>query len=152
MTDAATTDHRQRNDASRERIAALERLDREALGRKLPNGWSVATTLEHLAFWDRFVLARWQIALRDGRTTPDSLDDQLTEIVNAAIVPILTDLDPSAAATHASAAARAADEVISALSHDTIDELTAQGRPRLVDRSIHRNEHLDEIESALASR
>ena len=46
------------NTVERDRLMALTaRLTEEELRRQLPNGWSVATKLAHLAFWDLYWLA-----------------------------------------------------------------------------------------------
>jgi hypothetical protein len=52
--------------------------------------------------------------------------------------------------SRASAAAAAVDELIASLP-EAVAAAVTQARPRLIDRSLHRDEHLDEIEATLAS-
>jgi hypothetical protein len=143
--------HIENNNQSRERLRSLvARLDAQALARRLPNGWSVAMTLEHIAFWDRFVVQRWQDTMRNARRSPTQMGDQVTDFVNAALEPILVELDPAEAGARADRSAHAANQVIQGVPRDLIEEVIREDRPRLIDRSLHRNEHLDEIEASLA--
>ena len=136
------------NDRERARLAALaDRLTDDQLARLLDGGWTVAALLAHVAFWDRFVLARWQRALAEG-TTVASLDEPIQELINTAAVADWLAV-PSRAARQAVEAAEALDRTIAALPPTVVAEIRARGLPRLLDRSIHRREHLDAIEAAL---
>ena len=65
-----------RNDASRARLAGiLVRLTDPDLDRVIDT-WTVSANLAHLAFWDRFMLERWQI---EGRHAEEIAHD----LVNA---------------------------------------------------------------------
>jgi hypothetical protein len=140
-------DHVARNSASRERLAALiARLgDRTVV---LPDGWTAAAVLAHLAFWDRFAAARMDRYLRD-RQPIALLNDAITEFVNAAGLPQWTATPLGIAAADATGAAAAADRQIERLSAESLAAVRDLGRPRLLDRSLHRDEHLDEIDRAL---
>ncbi len=141
--------HLDRNDHERARLATLaQRLTDEQLARPLDDGWTVAALLAHLAFWDRFVLARWQRALADG-TPIATLDDALPDLINAAAANQWRALPAREAARQAVAPAEALDRAIAALPPAIEDETRGRGLPRLLDRSRHRREHLDEIERAL---
>src|SRR5262249_22619036 len=63
MTDRS---HVAQNDAERQRLSALvARLSDQELARPLPAGWTVATVLGHVAFWDQRVIeiiAAWRRA------------------------------------------------------------------------------------------
>src|SRR5256885_16518455 len=75
-------DHVARNRASRERLAALiARLGERTV--VLPDGWTAAALLGHLAFWDRFAASHLQKYLRN-REPMMSYDDAFFELVNAA--------------------------------------------------------------------
>src|SRR5262245_37604075 len=78
-------DFRDRNDASRQRLAALgARLNPAELERPLEDErWTVGAALAHLAFWDRFaatVLAWWEA---EGFVAYQSTAD----VINAAALP-----------------------------------------------------------------
>jgi hypothetical protein len=140
------------NRSSRTRLATLAgQLTGADLARTDEGGWTVATLLLHVAFWDRFVLARWQGALAAGETTPIDVDDELVDMINDALGPILAGMPAGTAPTHAVDAAAEVDAAIERLPARSIDAIAAEGRPRLVDRSLHRIEHLDTIERLLES-
>ena len=61
-------------------------------------------------------------------------------------------LDPKAVAQEAVQAAAAVDARLEQLEPDQIDAAMAAGFVRLIERNRHRNEHLDEIESALGNK
>jgi hypothetical protein len=135
------------NRSERERLVRLVRnLDDAALRTRLPNGWTVAGALGHLAFWDRqrlCLIRRW--AAGDIRTGAYDSD-----VFNDAVQPLLEMIPPEQVA---SAAVKAADE-IDALLLELPDEMieAALARPDAphVDRGEHRRHHLDRIEEALS--
>lgn len=138
------------NDASRERLRALlGRLNEDDLALPLDDDWTVGMLLAHTAFWDRFVLERWDHAAREGLTTPIVLDDEVVDLTNAALMDEWRAVRPTQAAELALAAADAVDAYVRSLAETQVDEVLAAGRQRLVDRSLHRAEHLDAIEGAL---
>ena len=136
----------ERNAASRERLRRLTEAGDEALRGKLADGWTVAATLAHLAFWDRWVLERWDRYARDGAF--DDLPAVVTDLTNAAGLPGWLALEPARAAALALEAAEAVDRRIAALPAAAIADAVATGRPVMLDRSLHREAHLDEIERA----
>src|SRR5256885_5892852 len=140
-------DHVARNRASRERLAALiARLGERTV--VLPDGWTSAALLAHLAFWDRFAATRLERYVRD-RQPMAFYDDAFFELVNAAGLPQWTATPLGTAAADATNSAAAADMAIAKLSADEVAALTALGRPGLLDRSGHRTQHLDHLERAL---
>ena len=127
----------------RELVAALSDKD---LRLDLGNGWSVTTALGHLAFWDRqegLSLAAWQ------RGTPPIGGDHS---VNESLEPILTALDPRAAAELALAAASDLDRAMAAIPDQLRDEILNSEHDYVLRRARHRIEHLEQIERALAAR
>lgn len=139
-----------RNDASRERLGALAgRLSDADLRRVVGGGWTVAALLAHLAFWDRYVLARWEDADRTGQSVPPIIGDIHLDLTNAAALPQWRALDPRFAARDALDAAAAVDDRIRRLTPEQVAAVESSGRPALVDRSVHRSPHLDEIDHAL---
>jgi hypothetical protein len=135
----------QRNEASRERLRRLtSSLAGLELARPIGHGWTVAAALGHLAFWDRyalFALERWR---KDGTGLPPADADA----INDSALPIWLALSPVAAAEQALSAAEAVDRAVEAAPAQVVEAVLAAGRPRL-DRSIHREEHLPDIERAL---
>src|SRR5688572_9972821 len=82
----------------------VRRLDAAMLAVRLPNGWTVAGALAHVAFWDRqrlCLMRRWAA----GHTATGAYDG---EVFNAALQPLL-ELIPHERA--AAAALQAAEEV-----------------------------------------
>jgi hypothetical protein len=148
MTDRA---HDRRNAESRERLTRLvERLDAPALRRQMGQHWTIAAGLLHLSFWDRFTLERWADAEREGLATPRVVDEFAEDLINDTLTPILL----AGSVEHAGAlvleAAQAVDDYIGGLPEATLEQVGSEGRPRLIDRSIHRHEHVEEIEGLLA--
>lgn len=142
-----TNDHNKRNRASRDHLAAvIARLDGRSLD--LPGGWTMAALLAHLAFWDRFGAARLEKYVRD-REPMEFGSDALTEFINAAGLAQWTATPLATAADLATNAAAAIDRLIEGLPSDVLEQIRAMKRPRLLDRSLHRKEHLDAIERAL---
>ena len=137
------------NDAERERLRSLvERLSDDELARPVADGWTVAALLAHVAFWDRFVLARWEHRLRHGGRLV-SLDDGLQDLINAAALDDWRAVPVREAGRLVLAAAEAVDRAIAALPPEAVEEAYARGFPRLLDRTAHRREHLDQIEQTL---
>jgi len=140
-------DYREFNRASRERLAALiGRLGERTV--VLPDGWTAAALLAHLAFWDRFAASRLEKYVRD-REQMVFLNDAFFDHINAAGLPQWTATPLGAAAADATDSAAAGDLLIANLSPDELAAVRALGRPRLLERSGHRNEHLDRLERAL---
>jgi len=140
-------DHNKRNRASRDRLAAvIAQLGDRSIA--LSGGWTAAALLAHLAFWDGFGAARLEKYLRD-RAPMEFGSDALTEFINAAGLAQWTATPIRAAAALATDAAATIDRLIEGLPKDAFDAIRAMNLPRLLDRSLHRKEHLDEIERAL---
>src|SRR5438477_2406837 len=136
------------NDRERRRLEALVgKLDDAALSRTMPDGWTVAGVLAHLAFWDQRIVTF--IELKRGVKIPaeDPID---VEWINEAAKPTQLALPPRRAATLAVETARAIDQAVAALSDELLAKNAAAGSPINLRRAEHRREHLDEIEQALA--
>jgi hypothetical protein len=143
--------HVARNAASRERLRTLaESADELDLRRPLGDGWTVAVALAHLAFWDRFVRARWDRYLQDG--VIDDLPEGFVDLANSAGLPQWLALDPHRCVEVALDAAEAIDGLIERLPPAAVEDVVESGRPGMIDRSLHRSSHLDDVERAFASR
>ena len=131
----------------RQRLEALvNRLSDSDLITAMPDGWTVAAVLAHLAFWDEraaVLVERWQ---REGVAGPSEAD---VEAVNGAAKPQWLALPPRVAAALAVQAARKADAALDAASPHLIDQIVAAGPPISLSRAEHRAEHLDEIERSI---
>ncbi|MCL4543698.1 MAG: DinB family protein [Chloroflexi bacterium] len=139
----------ERNDHERVRLRQLiERLDEADLGRELGGGWTIAALLAHLAFWDRYALAvleTWQrsgVAPRTGEANE----------INVAELPVWRALPPRAAVAAVLEAASTIDERVSTLPTAVVEAVVAAGRLRILDRSLHRQAHIEEIERFGGSR
>jgi Mycothiol maleylpyruvate isomerase N-terminal domain len=137
------------NDRERRRLEALVgKLDDAALSRPMPDGWTVAGVLAHLAFWDQRIVTFIEFLKRGTRVPEeDSID---VEWINEAVKPTQLALPARRAATLAVETARAIDQAVATLSDELLAKNAAAGSPIKLLRADHRREHLDEIERALA--
>jgi hypothetical protein len=134
------------NTHERQRLRALvARVSDDDLTRSLPNGWTVASTLAHLAFWDRQRLALLQRWAREGVTAAPADADT----INAAVHVLATVLPPRTAAQLALDAAEAIDQALEQLSAEMVTQIEAGGQASILRRAVHRRGHLDRIEHAL---
>jgi hypothetical protein len=137
------------NSASRSWLAGiLTRLSEDDMKRRIGEDWTVSALLAHLAFWDRFCRARWLHAQRTGATTPGPLDDALLELINDADLSHWAVIPPRIAAEECLEAAERIDALVGSLDDEVARKIEAEGRRRLIDRSIHRREHLSSIDAA----
>ena len=132
------------NDASRRELRDLiVRLDDAGLARDAGNGWTVATVLCHLAFWDRVVLRRLTDWQRDG-VEPQMLN-QATNSVNEAVRDLSRAVPVREAGRMAAEAAETLDAFIAGLDDAFIATVNAAGFGRSLRRSLHRRGHLARI-------
>ncbi len=128
----------------------VDRLSDRDLAAPMPDGWTVAAVLAHLAFWDHRVVLLLDQWGPDGRgQRPSSIDGASVDWINDAGKPHCLALAPRAAARMAVDAAVAADQRVAALSDSLLAANAAAGTPVSPNRAAHRREHLDEIERAL---
>jgi DinB superfamily len=139
---------RSRDAPERERLRKLlERLTDADLAKPMPDGWTVAGYLGHMAFWDRraaYLVQRWQ----RGAQPADSEQIGDSDVINEAAKPVWLAVPPRAAANEALAAAEAADSALDNASPTLLEQIEA-AEVIAMDRAEHRAEHLDEIEAAL---
>ena len=141
-----------RNHSAVDRLGKLGvRLSDEELTRPIDPPWTAAALFAHVAFWDRFVHARWLLAASTGSRTPLQFDDSLLELINDASLQQWTVIPPRTAVQDCLAAAAQIDALIGSLEADVVSEAVQAQRERLVDRSLHRGEHLNTIEMAFPS-
>ena len=139
------------NDRERRRLEALVgKLDDAALNHPMPDGWTVAGVLAHLAFWDQRIVTFIDFMKRGVKVPEEDPID--VEWINEAVKPTQLALPPRRAATLAVETARAIDQAVAALSDELLAKNAAAGSPIKLLRAEHRREHLDEIEQVLAKR
>ena len=139
----------ERNRASLDRLRALgAALSEDDLARAIAPPWTAAGLFAHTGFWDRFVLERWKLTAERGETTPAQVDGGSMERTNDASLSQWMSIPPRAALAQCLAAAHEVDAFVRALRDDVRAALEREGRPRLVDRSLHREDHLPTFEKA----
>jgi hypothetical protein len=115
--------------------------------------WTVGQVLGHLAFWDRFLAARWRAALAAGPgEQPSVFSHELADLINGGLPPTwqaFASAAPEAAIAETLAAAETIDSLIAGLPEAAPVEAVLAERPALLDRSMHRLEHIGTLEAAL---
>ena len=123
------------------------RLDAAKLAVRLPNQWTVAGALAHVAFWDRqrlCLMKRWAA----GEDASGAYDGT---VFNAASQPLLELIPHERAASAALQAAEEVDALLLEVSDAVVEAALARPDAPNLDRGSHRKGHLDRIESALAA-
>jgi hypothetical protein len=115
------------------------------LRRPLDAGWTVASILVHLAFWDQRALILIEKWKNEG-IGPSPMD---TDVVNEATRTFFLAIPPHTAAEMALACAAAIDREVAGLTPEMIAEIEDKGKPVRLNRSVHRREHLEQIKRAL---
>lgn len=141
----------QQNDESRRRLETLiRRLSDADLARSTDYGWTVAALLAHLAFWDQrmiMILQRWNEAGLDA----SPMD---ANVVNDALRIICHAVEPRKAIELCLSSAEAADAELAKLTAEEVKHMeehaAATDTQFRMNRSLHRNGHLDDIEALLA--
>jgi len=138
----------QQNAESRQRLESLiGRLTDTDLALSTHYGWTVSALLAHLAFWDHrmsVILHRWQEQGFDPSPIDSgAINDALREICHA--------LEPRVAANLALIAAEKVDREFETLPDEFVkqieEHIEATGTQFRMNRSLHRNDHLNDIEA-----
>ena len=133
------------NAQSTERLATLVAgLSADDMKRSLGGNWTVAFALAHLAFWD----ARQVAALH--RVIQGALFPAEDRATNATLEAIAMAFDPTTIAETAVSAAQQLDEIVESLTPEQVTTLQTAGQTYAIERAPHRDEHLQQIEQALA--
>jgi len=140
------------NEVERKRLASLvARLSDQDLARPMPGGWSVASVLGHVAFWDQRIIALIEAWRKAGVGTPPKDDESQVDWINDATKPLLLAVAPRRAAELTLSIAETTDRMLAELPEDFLAANGKDGSPVNVHRAEHRREHIDEIETALKS-
>lgn len=136
------------NEQERQRLRGLALIiTNKQLALQLTNGWTVADTLVHLAFWDLRALAVLKKWKKEG-FRPLPIDANTTnEAVNILAETIL----PHAAVALSVYASSLVDKEIEDISADLITAILNGGQERYLRRALHRKDHLDKIDTVLKS-
>ena len=138
---------RDANQASTARIRALAaRLTDDEFRHPVGEHWTVAIVFAHLAFWERRALDALE---REANPDADPMPD-VSVIVNDLSLPLWAAIPAREATRLAIEWADALDARADSLPANVVAKVLAE-HPRWIRRSLHRNEHLDEAEAALAS-
>ena len=140
----------QQNADSRRRLESLvSGLSDADLARSTDYGWTVAALLAHLAFWDHrmsVILQRWQ----EQRLDESPINSMA---VNDALKVICHALEPRTAARLAVSAAQKVDAEFETLSDEFVKQIEqhveATSTQFRMNRSLHRDGHLNDIEEIL---
>jgi hypothetical protein len=137
----------QSNRTQTERLRRIvQRLDAAMLAVRLPNSWTVAGALAHIAFWDRqrlCLMRRWAA----GDLCSGAYDGDL---FNEALQPLLEMIPPERAAAAAVQAAEEVDALLMEVPDEVVEMALARPDAPNLDRGSHREYHLDQVERALA--
>jgi Mycothiol maleylpyruvate isomerase N-terminal domain len=141
---------RERNAEGLERLRALiTSLSDDELTRSVGEQWTVSVVLAHLAFWDRFLAARWTYAADNDLRIPPATPDFVADLINDAALEGWQSCPPHDSAQQAMAAAENIERIVGALDEDTISEIIVGGRLPMIDRTRHWFQHIGQIESVL---
>ncbi len=135
------------NRSQTERMRRLvQRLNPAMLAARLPNGWTVAGALGHLAFWDRLrlcLMRRWAA----GDFCSGAYD---TDLFNETVQPLLEMIPPERVAAAAVKTAEEVDALLLEVSDEAVEAALSRPDAPNLDRGSHREGHLDIIEKALS--
>lgn len=138
------------NDESRERLAHLvATLTSSALETDLGEGWTVASALAHMGFWDRWQAERWAEMLAGTWTADDESVLAAEELANASLHPYWSGVTAENVTALAVEAAARVDALIASAPDATVDALEGTPHAFLLHRHRHRDEHMDHIERCL---
>lgn len=134
------------NEKETRRLEALvKKLTDKELSLPMQAGWTVASVLVHMAFWD--IRAARLIELWKQKGVEYSPLD--TDLINEVNREIFLGLPSRAAADLVLENARSLDRMLRDLEPGFIEEIRAIGKNVRLERYIHRRLHMDEIEKTL---
>ena len=135
----------EQNRAQTERMKQLvARLSDDDFKHPVGEHWNVGVALAHLAFWDSLVLNVLDASEREGKVVAPPIDLAVNDIS----LPLWYAIPPREAARLAIDLAEKIDQRLESLSPELVEQIVAFN-PRYLHRSIHRTEHLGDVEQAL---
>ncbi len=140
-------DYANENKSERDRLGSMvARLTDDDLTRRQKNGWTVAGTLVHLAFWDYYYLAllnQWE----SSGFAPMRIN---VDAVNQTVHTMSLTIPARQSVQLVLAAAEAIDQKLTQIPPQLSTQIEDAGHTRILCRAIHRREHLDQIEPPCA--
>jgi hypothetical protein len=138
----------EKNRASTARLRALaEGLTDAEMQTRVGEHWTVSIVLSHIAWWDRRVMYVLDMTERNGTLFIPEIDI----FVNDLTLPFWAAVPPRESARIAIETAETLDRRLEEYSPALLEEIYAYNK-RWVIRALHRGEHLDEADAALAAR
>ena len=141
--------YNERNRTQTQRLKGLRSLTDEDLLRPVGEHWTVGIALAHIQYWDGRAVGAIEAWRHHG--LPLTLWTEGEGVINDVRLPVWRELPPREALAQAIRTAEALDRIVEDLSPEEAEAAAAQ-RYRVLDRSMHRSEHLDEIEAALSMK
>ena len=140
----------QRNAETRQKLRDLvANLDTATLTRPMDEDWTIAAVMAHLAFWDEWNLVRWRKYRLTGEIAGISSMAAI-DMINDSALPAQRALDPHRAVSLGLETAEVSDRYIEDLPDDLVAFALSDNRNIYVDRAIHRDKHIPDIERVLA--
>ena len=139
--------YNERNRAQSERLRSLRRLSDDDLHRPVGEHWTVAVALAHIQYWDGRAVGALEAWRRHGLLLTLWIDSEA--VVNDLRLPAWRELAPREVLEQAIKTAEVLDRIVADLTTVEAEAVAAQ-RYRVLDRSLHRSEHIDEVDRALA--
>ena len=141
--------YNERNRTQTRRLRGLRRLADEDLLRPVGEHWTVGVALAHIQYWDGRAVGAIEAWRRHD--LPLTLWPDGEGVINDVRLPVWREVPPREALEQAIRTAEALDRIVEDLTPEEAEAVAAQ-RYRVIDRSKHRSEHLDEIEAALGMK
>jgi hypothetical protein len=134
------------NDHERQRLMRLTtKLTEADLIRPMANGWTVATKLAHLAFWDLY----WLALIDEWEKTDFDYSRSKFDAINHGVLVLSRLIPPTAVVGLVRDAADAIDRKLETVSPQLVAAIETAGCVHILLRAQHRREHLDQIETTL---
>ena len=138
----------EKNRSATKRIRDLATsLSDEQFNHPVDEHWTVGVVFAHLAFWDRRVMAVLDASEREGKASTLDIDI----VANEVSLPLWLAIPPREAARLAVENAEQLDQRLEAFSPELIEQIAAF-KINFVERSRHRDGHLDQAEEALKAK
>ena len=142
---AVDPNYNELNRASTERIRTLAgRLSDEQMQTRVGEHWTVAIALAHLAWWDRRVMYVLDMTEKNRTLFVPEID----VFVNDLSLPLWAAIPPRKAAEIAIETSETLDKRLETYSPELLETIYEYNK-RWVVRSLHRGEHLNEVDAAL---